>query len=110
MPQSVRMDLISESGSCGSFPASLPDDFAANGHFAGMSAISRKQPEFRSVPQSPEITPKFIQEFWAEHDSAVLAALSALYVNDHAITVDIIHLQMRQFGTPQSGCVKSHQK
>src|SRR5438552_4122434 len=110
VPQSVRMDLISQSGSCSRFPASLPDDFAANGPFPGVPTVAGKQPEFRPLSESANVAPQFIQEFRAEHDIAVFAALSALDVNDHALTIDIAHLQMRQFGTPQSGRVKSHQE
>jgi hypothetical protein len=104
------MDLLSESGSCGGFSASLPDDFAGDRHFPGVPAISREQPEFRCLSESAAVTLQFLQEFRAEHDIAVLAALSALDVNDHSFPVDIAHLQMCQFGTPQSGGVQSHQQ
>ena len=110
VPQSVRMDLISQSGSCSSPPASLPDDFAGNGPFPGVPTVARKQPEFRSLPESSNVAPQFIQEFRAEHDIAVFAALSALDVDVHSLAIDIAHLQMRQFGTPQSGGIQSHQE
>src|SRR3954452_13189923 len=110
VPQGVRMDLISQSGSCSRFPASLPDDFAGNGPIPGVPTVARKQPEFWSLPESANVAPQFIQEFRAEHDITVFAALSALDVNNHSLAIDIAHLQMRQFGTPQSGGIQSHQE
>src|SRR5205814_7408029 len=89
VPQSVRMDLISQSGSCSSFPTSLPDDLAGNGPFPGVPTVARKQPEFRSLSQSAKVVPQFLQEFWAEHDITVFATLSALDVNNHSLAIDI---------------------
>ena len=53
---------------------------------------------------------EFLEQFRAEHDIAVLAALAALDVNHHALAVDVADFQARQFGASHSGGVESHQQ
>src|ERR1700736_3902670 len=110
VPQSVRMDLISESRACRSLSASGPDHLRGYGHSAGVPAVTGKQPDFQFFAKSAPVALKFLQEFWAEHDIMVFAALSAFDMNDHPFTINVSHFQMRQFGTPQSGRIKRHQK
>ena len=110
VPQSVRMNVISEACSCRGCSASLPDHFGSDRSFAGVPAIAGKQPQFRWMAKSAQVTLQFLQQFRAEHDIAVLTALPAFDVNDHSFTIYVLDFQMRQFGAPQPGCVERHQK
>ena len=110
VPQSMRMDLISESCSCRGFSARCPNHFAGDGSFASVPAITRKQPQFWWPAKPMQVALQFLQPFWAQHDIAVFPALPALDVNDHAFLVDVADLQMRQLSTSQASCVQSHQK
>lgn len=60
MPQSVRMDLISQPCSCRGFSAGCPNHFAGDGSFAGVPAITRKQPQFRWAAKPAQVALQFL--------------------------------------------------
>jgi hypothetical protein len=55
------------------------------------------------------VLPQSFQQLGAKHDVTILAALATLYVNDHALAVDVTHLQVRQLGSAHSGSVERHE-
>src|SRR5436305_15001206 len=109
VPQSMRMDLISESCSCRGFSARCPNHFAGDGSFASVPAITRKQPQFWWPAKPMQVALQFLQQFWAQHDIAVFPALPALDVNDLAFLVAVYDYQMHQHSTLPDSCVKGHQ-
>src|ERR1019366_8579972 len=63
--------------------------------------------------KKPETVPVLAQGFeqiLAEHDIAILAALSTLHVDHVARTIDIRDLQAGQFGTTEPCGIKRHQQ
>ena len=59
--------------------------------------------------QTPPVLSQRFQQLGAEHDVAILAALSTLDVKDHSPAVDVADLQTRQLGSAHSGRVERHQ-
>jgi len=56
------------------------------------------------------VSSKFFEQLGAEQHIAVFAAFAALEVNHHALTVDVANFQTREFGTPESSGIESHQQ
>src|SRR5579863_1031813 len=110
VPQGVRMNLKAQPGPFGCFSASLPDHFRVDGRLPGVPSVAGEQPDLRSSPKSAPEGSEFLQQLRTEHDISIFAALAALHVNDHPLTVDVADLQTSQLGTPQSGGVERHQE
>src|ERR1017187_10495027 len=102
VPQSVRMNLISQTGAGSSLAASSPDHLTCNGFVTSVPAVAGKQPDVRFPPQSAHITPKLLQEFRTEHDIAVFAALSSFDMNHHPFTINVRHFQLSELGASQA--------
>ncbi len=62
-----------------------------------------------SLQAAPVLT-QYFEQFWAEHDIAIFAALAALDVNHHALAVDVADFQVCQFSASYSGGVERHQQ
>src|SRR5579864_4879364 len=110
VPQGVRMNLQTEPRPFGCFPASLPDHFRVDGRFPRVPPVAGEQPDLRSAPKSAPERSEFLQQLRTKHDISIFAALAALHVNDHPLTIDVADLQTSQLGTSQSGGVERHQE
>jgi hypothetical protein len=53
---------------------------------------------------------ELVEQPWAGQHIAVFAAFTALYVDNHALTVDVARFQVREFGAPESGGIEGHQQ
>src|SRR5713226_3027788 len=95
--QRVRMDVLAQAGTRGRFPARQPDDLGSDRVVGCVPAIAWEQPHLRFSSQTAPMLSECFQQLGAEHEVAVLAALSALYVNHHSLAVNVADLQMRQF-------------
>src|SRR5579864_3284951 len=103
------MDVMAQTGTRGRFPAGQPNDFGSDGVVGGVPAIAGEQPHLRFSSQTAPMLPECLQQLGAEHEVAVLATLSALYVNHHSLAVNVANLQMREFGPAHSGRIERHQ-
>ena len=53
--------------------------------------------------------PEFLEQMRAKYHVAILAALTILNMDNHALGVDVGDLQMCQLGSSNSGGIESHQ-
>src|ERR1035438_7724114 len=89
--------------------AGPPDDFVGDRGISGVPAAAGKQPRHRFASQPPIMLSQFVEQMGAEHDVAVLATLAAANVDDHALGVEVGHLEMGQFGPPHPGGIQGYQ-
>lgn len=94
----------------GSSFTSMVDHLGSDGAIAGVTMPGREQPYAGFSPQPVPVMSQFFEQLRTEQHIAVFAALAALDVDDHALTVDVTHFQVREFGTPESGGVERHQQ
>jgi hypothetical protein len=59
---------------------------------------------------SGAVSLEFVKQLWAEQHIAIFAAFTALDVDHHALTVDVTHFQVCEFGTPESCGIERHQQ
>lgn len=107
--QRVRMDILAQAGARRCSPAGQPDDLGGDRMVGCVPAIAWKQPHLRFSSQGAPVLPQGFQQLGAQHDVTVLAALATLYVNDHALAVDVADLQMRQLRSAHSGGIQRHE-
>lgn len=106
MAQGVRMDgTVKARALCGSL-AGMVERFCARRVIRSMPTVAGKEPIVGFSPQPTPVLAQFFEQLGAEHDIAVLAALSSLDVNHHALAVDIADLQVGYLGTPQASSVE----
>ena len=75
-----------------------------------MRSVAGKQPIGGLAFQPAPVDAQSIEQLRAEHDIAVLAALAAPNMNDHAPTVDIADLQVRHFCATCARGIQGHQQ
>jgi hypothetical protein len=108
--QRVRVDDFLEGGLLDRTFAGMVDRLGRDGPIAGVSIPARKQPYAGLASQPTPVLTEFSEQHRTEHYVPVSAALAPSDVNHHALTVDVTHFQAREFGTPESGSIESHQQ
>src|ERR1035438_3612485 len=76
----------------------------------GVPAVAGKEPLLRLAPEAAPIDAQLFEQLGAEHDIAVLAALSFPDMNHHALAVDVAHLQVGRFCAACPGGIEGHQQ
>jgi len=110
VPQSVRMKLFLDAGSVCGLLAGLPDHIGVDRLIPSVPAVAGKQPYAGLATQTAPVLAQRLQQLRAEHYIAVFSALSTLNVDDHALTVDVADLQVRELGSSHSGGIERHQQ
>ena len=108
MPQSVRVDVLGDSGAPGGGLAGVPDGLIRH-RFAAMAILKAWKDPTVLVLQRAVVGPKLIVELRAEGNLAVLAALALADVDHHPFLVDVLGPQMAQLGAAHAGGIQSHQ-
>ena len=90
--------------------ASVPGHIDADRMIGTMPTSAREQPLGRLAPQPSPVLPQGGEQLLAEHDVAVLAALAAADVHQHAPAVDVAELESNQLRSAHSGGVERHQQ
>src|SRR5437763_16424904 len=89
--QSVRMDLIAESGARRCLAASRPDHLFGDRLLTGVPAVAGQQPDFWFLAKSAHVSPKLLQQNRTAHDIAIFTAFSTFNVYDHSFPIDVRH-------------------
>src|SRR5271157_403682 len=88
--------------------AGVPDHLGSNGTGGRVRTTTGEEPSFGL--QSAPVLAQGFQQNGTEHDVPILAALAALDVYDHPLTINVANLQAGQFGAARSGSVEGHQQ
>ena len=107
VPQSVRMHSFPDSGPGGSVFDGVEDGLAAHRHVAGMgaSATGEQVCLWFGIRRTP-VSAQFFEQPRAEHDIAILIALTLLDVNQHTRAVDVFDFELNQLFAPHAGGVQ----
>ena len=108
--QRVAMDLFLDAGSLGGLLAGVPDGLGVDGLITALVAVTRKQPYAGFSPQPMPMCTEFFQQLGTEQHIAISAPLAALYMNHHALAVDVVDFQARQLRVPDASGVERHEK
>src|ERR1035438_6540042 len=97
VPQGMRVHSFPDSGSGGSVFDGVEDGLAAHRHVAGMgtAATGEQVGLWLGIRRTP-VSAQFFEQPRAEHDIAILIALTLLDVNQHAWTVDVFDFELNQ--------------
>src|SRR5450432_3855578 len=108
--QGVRMNLFLNAGSLGGLLAGVPDGLGVDGLITAMVAVTRKQPYAGFSPQPMQMCTELFQQLWTEQHIAISASLAALYMNYHALAVDVADFQASQLRVAHASGVERHEK
>jgi len=89
--------LVLKTGVFGGLLTGVPENLGGDRMARRMRSVTGKQPIGGLAFQPAPVDAQSIEQLRAEHDIAVLTALAAPNMNDHAPTVDIAGLQVRHF-------------
>src|SRR5271166_4256485 len=110
VPKRVRMNLFLDASSSCSVLTGIPSHLGVDRPIAGVPTIAWKQPNTGLAPQAAPVLPQRFEQFRAEHDVPIFAALTALNVDHHALAIDVGNLQMCQLGAADAGRIERHQR
>jgi hypothetical protein len=103
----MRVYVLLEPGAAGRVLDRVEDALGAHRHIGSMGTSSAgKQVCLRLRIHPAPVLAKLFEQPGAEHDVAVLIALTLMNVKDHARAVYIADFQSHQFFAPHAGSVK----
>ena len=106
VPQNVRRDPLSEAALLSRVAAGLRDGWLLGCVFR---APGGKQPTRLIRPQRAIVTAQNRQQARRQHRIAVFLAFALFDAQQHALGIDVAHLQRHRFRDPQTGTVAQHQ-
>ena len=110
MPQRMRAKLLVDAGAGGRRrPADVPYGLVGDGPLgAAITYLAGKQINAGLLP-APVVAQGF-QQLRRQRHVAIAQALAPVDVDDHALAVDVAHLQQRRLGAAHAGGIEQHQE
>ena len=112
--QGMRMDVLARKpGALRGALTGCPKNLGTDRIAGRVPSVTGKQPVRGLAPQSAPVNAQCLEQLRAERDIAVLAVLAALAaadVNDHALAVDVVDLQVRHFCATCACAIVCHQQ
>ena len=90
--------------------AGRPEDLGGDRVTCRVPAVAGKEPLLGLAPESAPVEAKLFEQLRAEHDIAVLAALTLSDMDNHPLAVDVTDLQVSRFCASCTGGIKRHEK
>lgn len=106
--QGVGMNAFLEARALRGFPTRVPNGFRVDRPI--LAIVAGKQPGAGFPVIATPLGAECREELGTEHDIAIFAALAAVDVHDHALTVDVADFQVRQLGAADAGGVEDHEQ
>ena len=106
--QQMRAHGFGDARSLRRFPAGFPEHFGRD-RLVGARAVDRAGKQVRLRLHPAPVLAQGLQQLRAQRHIAVLAAFALADVDEHAVAVDILDLQLAQLGSAHTGRVQRHQ-
>ena len=101
-------NVFGDAGCLRGFPASLPEHFRCD-RLIGSPAVFRSRKQISlGVHPAPVLT-QGLEQLRTERHIAVTVPLAVPDMDQHAHAVDVLDLEMAQFGSAHAGRVQRHQ-
>ena len=101
----MRAELLVEASPGGCRPAEVPHRLVGDGLLdAGCAPLGGEQID-AGLPPAPVLAQGF-EQLRRQGNIAITRALAPVDVDDHALTVDVAHLEQRRFGAAHAGGVE----
>src|SRR5260370_21171720 len=109
MAECMRAELLLNAGAGGRRTADVPYGLVGDGPLgAAITYLAGKQIDAGLLP-APVVAQGF-QQLRRQRHVAIAQALAPVDVDDHALAVDVAHLQQRRLGAAHAGGIEQHQE
>src|SRR6202034_406251 len=101
---------VLEAGPLSGDLAGSPEALGGDGVTCRVPAVAGKEPLLGLAAETSPVDAQLLEQFRAEHDIAVLAALALPDMDHHPLAVDVTDLQVSRFCAACTGRIHGHQQ
>jgi hypothetical protein len=102
MQQGIRRDMFGDAGVLCRIAAHLPDRLIGDWNIRTSALATTGEQIYLWPPPTPVRAERF-QQFRAQRQIAIFASFALNDANDHALAVDVTHLEVDHLGPPHAG-------